>query len=186
MASTRLRKTFKYPTDDSSEPDELDEEHQEQLIESLQAEDARKNELYRAAFLSIPLSGAVFFFYRMFKASSAQQTSLATLSLTSLICTAYILYFMPILAPKKKGKTAVYRFEAAQGPVEKYLVYLNVALAGFLLLAGVISWRKRANEDAWREALPALLMAITMFARQQLAPLNLEELERAMYDFKGA
>jgi len=186
MASTRLRQTFRYP-DEDSEPSDLDEEHQEKLIADLQTQDAQKTDLYRKAFLIIPLTGALFFLYTLvLNTHSAQQALISILGLSSLLCTAYILQFMPLQAPERKGKVPLYVLDAARGPVEKYLLYLNAALAGLLLLASAVSWRKGANEAAWREALPAMIMGITLFARQQLAPLDLEELQKAKYDYKGA
>jgi hypothetical protein len=104
MATTRLRKTFHYPSDSDSEPDELDEEHQEKLIASFQAEDAQKNELYRNAFLSIHVISTLFFLYTFVVASTARQRLIALLSISSMISAAYILEFMPIEAPKRKEK----------------------------------------------------------------------------------
>jgi len=153
MASTRLRKTFHYPADEDID-DDLDEEHQEQLITQLQTEDAAKSTTYRLAFLSIPLSGALYFVYAFAIASTPRERMLALMSLSSLACTAYILHFMPIENPDRKGKNAVYMVEAAKSPVEKNLPMLNVILAGLLLVAAVVSWRRRRGQDAWREALP--------------------------------
>ena len=208
MATTRLRKAFRYPSedDDLDEPDELDEEHQERLIADLQQQDAEKNALYRKAFLAIPLLGAAFFIYTFVVASTARQRLIAVLSVSSLAFTAYILHFTPIKAPERKGKKAVYQIEADKGPVEKYLVYLNAGLAGLLLLAAALSWRKGSGEDAWREALPGsmyhetlrsvceisiltdvtVIFGLTMIVRQHLAPLDLEELHKARYGYKGA
>ncbi|KAK5171448.1 uncharacterized protein LTR77_004592 [Saxophila tyrrhenica] len=188
MAITRLRKAFRYPSesDSDNEPDELDEEHQERLISDLQAQDAQKNELYRTAFVAISTLAWVFFMYTFVVASTARQRLIALLSLSSLGCTAYVLYFMPIEKPDRKGKKPVYQVEAEKSPVEKYLVYLNAALAGLLLLAATLSWRKGLGDDAWREALPAVILGLTLFVRQQLAPLDLEDLQKARYEYKGA
>ena len=157
MASTRLRKAFRYPSDsdDENEVNELDEEHQERLIAELQRQDAVKNELYRKAFVAIPLLSALFFFYTFIQASTARERSIALLGLSCLTCTAYILHFMPIQAPERKGKRPLYQVEAEKGPVEKYLVYLNAGLAGLLLVAAALSWHRSLREAAWREALPA-------------------------------
>ena len=156
-----LRKAFRYPSenDDASEPEELDEEHQERLIAELKEADDRKNNLYRMAFLAIPILAALFFFTTLFTASTARQRLLALLSLSSMLCTAYILHFMPLKRPGRRGKRAVYQVEAEKSPVEKYLVYLNAALAGLLLVAAAVSWRKGAAHDAWREALPASMLS---------------------------
>ena len=162
MATTRLRKAFRYPSDSDSEndPDQLDEEHQERLIADLQAKDAQKNDNYRKTFLAIPLLGAMFFVYTFLIASTARQRLIALLSVSSLMCTAYILHSMPIEAPARKGKRPLYQVEADKGPVERYLMYLNAALAGLLLIAATVSWRKSLREDAWREALPASTMRL--------------------------
>ena len=157
MATTRLRKAFRYPadSDDENEPDEMDEEHQERLIADFQAKDMQKNDVYRKLFLGIPSFGAVFFLYTFVTASTARERLISIMSLSSLTCTAYVLHYMPIQAPEKKGKRPMYQVEAEKGPVEKYLVHLNAALAGLLLLAASLSWKKELREDAWREALPA-------------------------------
>jgi hypothetical protein len=49
MATTRLRKAFKYPSEDedSSDPEGLDEEEQEQLINQYIEADAAKTEGYK-------------------------------------------------------------------------------------------------------------------------------------------
>lgn len=155
MASTRLRKAFHYPEESDSDPDELDEEHQERLISDLQLQDEQKNDVYRKAFTAIPLTASVFFIYAFLAAATAKQRLIALLSLSSLGCTAYILYFMPLQAPDRKGKKPMYQVEAAKGPVERYLVYLDGTLAGLLLVAASPSWRSGLGDDAWREALPA-------------------------------
>ena len=187
MASTRLRHAFKYPSEDEDEADELDEEHQERLISELQAADAQRNELYRNIFVAIPLLAGLYFVYNfVFSSSTAQQRLIALLSLSSTVCTSYILHFMPLQAPARKGKTAVYKLDAAKGPVEQYLATLDGALTGLLLLAAGLSWRRGAYDAAYREALPVILFCLTMVVRQQLAPLDLEELQKAKYDYKGA
>lgn len=203
MATTRIRKAFRYPSesDDEDEPDELDEEHQERLISDFRRQDFKRNEIYRQLFLAIPLLAGLYFFLTIFTASTARQRWISLLSVSSLVCTAYILHFMPIESPDRKGKRPVYQVEAEKGPVENYLVYLNASLAGLLLLAAVVSWKKELREAAWKEALPSststlgdfsakltktVVFALIMFARQQLAPVDLEDLQKARYEYKGA
>lgn len=185
MTTSRLRKTFHYPSssDSNDSADELDEEHQERLISSFQAEDAQKSEIYRNAFLAVPALAILFFLYTSFSSLRPWQ---AILSISSLGASAYILKFLPVQSPARKGKMAVYRVEASRGPVERYMIPLNSLLAGILLVAAVVSWRKGAAQDAYREAFPAVVLLITLFVRQQLAPLDLEELQRARYEYKGA
>lgn len=154
MATSRLRKTFRYPDDSDNEPEELDEEHQERLIADLHEQDAARNDFYQKAFVPIPLLAAAFYLVSVFITSSARQRLLALLSLSSLLTTTYIWWFQPLKAPDKKGKKAFYLVEAENGPIQKYLVSLNAGLACLLAVAAVVSWRKGSIEDAWREALP--------------------------------
>ncbi|KAK4610085.1 hypothetical protein CLAFUW4_13533 [Fulvia fulva] len=184
--TSRLRRAFRYPDDNGDSPDKLDEEHQEKLISDLQTKDAAKNDLYRKAFLAIPLLAALFFLITLITSTTARQRLIALLSVSSLAATAWILHYQPIEAPDKKGKRPVYQVEAGKGPVEKYLVYLNAGLAGLLVVAAMLSWRRGLGEDAWRQALPGIIFGLTMAARQLLAPLDLEELQRARYGLKGA
>ncbi|KAK5110711.1 hypothetical protein LTR62_005588 [Meristemomyces frigidus] len=194
MAPSRLRKTFHFPSsaDSGSDPEDLDEEHQERLIHQLATSDAERNELYRRLFALVPGLGVLFFIYTALFAASmkAQHRVLAVLGATSLCVTGYVLLFMPVERPsRRKGKMALYkveRMEVAKGPVKAYLIYLNAALAGVLLLAALLSTRKEAYEEAWRLALPSIVLGLTLVVRRLLAPLDLEELQRAQYDYKGA
>lgn len=157
MATTRLRKAFRYPSesDSDNEPEELDEEHQEKLIASLQAEDARKNNLYRNAFLAVSSVSALATLYSFLVASNPRRRLIALLSLSSMISSAYILKFMPIESPARKGKRPAYQVEAGKGPVERYMILLNAALVGLLLVVAMLSWKKGFQLDALGEALPA-------------------------------
>nr|POF16378.1 hypothetical protein CFP56_23896 [Quercus suber] len=186
MATSRLRRAFQYPEEHEDSPDELDEEHQESLIAALQAADAQKSSLYRKLFLSIPLTAAIYFTYTLLFASrTAQQRLLALLSVTSLLSTSYVLQYLPVQTPDRKGKRAVYQLEAAKSPVERYLVCLNAALAGLLVLVSAVSWWKGLREQAWKEALPGIIMGLSMVVRELLAPLDLEDLQKAKYDYKA-
>ena len=50
MATTRLRKTFAYPdSDEDSEPEGIDEQEQEQVINTIIEADAAKTEKYKAS-----------------------------------------------------------------------------------------------------------------------------------------
>ena len=206
MATSRLRKAFRYPSEEDEDPSLMDEEQQDKLIEDLQQQDADKTTLYNNIFQGVPLSAALFFLHTFVLANTSRQRLIALLAISSLLCTSYALRFMPIRAPDKKGKKAVYRAEAEHTPVEKYLLSLNAALAGLLLISATASWRRDAREDAWREALPAsmhphlrstlpldrpahcfeVVFALSMFVRQQLTPVDFEELQRARYELKGA
>lgn len=70
--------------------------------------------------------------------------------------------------------------------MRKYLVYLNAALCVVLAL------REVAGGRGWREGMaggglvPGFVFALVLFARTQLAPVDVGELERLRYGYKGA
>ncbi|OQO02801.1 hypothetical protein B0A48_11084 [Cryoendolithus antarcticus] len=185
MATTRLRKTFAYP-DSDSESSDLDEEHQEALLDSLRDQDDARSQLYLRVYLVVPIIAALYYLFAMFTSSTARQTLISVLSLSSLLCTISILYFIPIGAAIGKGKKPLYLVEVEKSPMEKYLPALNAALSGLLCLSALASWRRGAIEDALREAGPAVVLGFTMLFRQQLRPLDLEGLKQARYELKGA
>ena len=183
--------------DDEDPEDELDEEQQEKLISKLADTDARQNALYRKLFLSIPLLSALFFLYMfLFASSNARERMTAFLGMSSLGVTAYILHFVPVeegmsLSTSSSSSSSFSSPRISKGmmeksPLEKYIVYLNGALVGMMSVAAMVSWRRGSREQAWREMIPGIVFGMSMFARQQLAPLDLEELQKARYELKGA
>lgn len=161
MATTRLRRTFKYPSDsDSDDPPDLDEEHQETLLATLQAQDEATNTRYRHAFLFLPLITALAYTPSLLTATNATQIFLAFLSITAPGIGAYVLYFHPIRLPGKHGLRSLYvssgRSEEAGGvkPYERHLIVLGASLAGMLLLQSVAKWFEGDGEDVAWVALP--------------------------------
>ncbi|KAJ4173148.1 hypothetical protein NW754_012157 [Fusarium falciforme] len=60
-ATARLRRTFHYPEEDSndSQPEALDEQEQEDLIERLVEENAARNAQFRRLLLALPLLATI-------------------------------------------------------------------------------------------------------------------------------
>lgn len=178
-----LRKTFKYPTeDDSDDENELDDEHQERLIEDLRTASAASSIFYRNAFLLLPAIAGLFSLYTFL----TERRLTALLSLSSLACTAYTLYYLPLSPKDKKGKTAMYKVNAAKTPIEQYLPVLNVGMVGLLTLAATLSWRRGRGEVAIRDALAGIVWAVAMYVRWEAREVDLEELEGRRYGLKGA
>ena len=99
MATTRIRKTFKYPSDDEASQtshDELDEQGQENLISDLQAQSQSSNSIYTLIFTILPLTlTPIFAYYLLFaSAVSTNIRLLCLLSLTSLVASAFVMFFM--------------------------------------------------------------------------------------------
>ncbi|KAH6621006.1 hypothetical protein B0J18DRAFT_457596 [Chaetomium sp. MPI-SDFR-AT-0129] len=103
--AARLRRTFRYPSDDdddnSSLPEVLDEQEQESLIESLALQNAARNKTTHT-FLSVfpPLSAIPFlialFFPPSHKTGSSNTTLVPLLGLSSLAATSWMLYHLNV------------------------------------------------------------------------------------------
>lgn len=155
MATTRLRKTFRYPADSDSDPD-LDEQDQETLISSLTTNDKTTTSFYRRAFVPLPLVSLLLYLPAIFAPSSSRAFFIASLSLTSLVGTAWILYYLPLEGEEddaQKKKPVLWKGDA-RGPVERYIVALNGALSGLLALVAVSAWRRGLVNDFWTGVLP--------------------------------
>ncbi|KAL1850200.1 hypothetical protein Daus18300_013000 [Diaporthe australafricana] len=94
-ARTRLRRTFHYPTDDSSNggtPEVLDEEEQEKLIQTLSEQNATHNQQYQIILLALPILSCIPYLLALFRPSTSL---IAVLGLTSLASTTFLLFSLP-------------------------------------------------------------------------------------------
>lgn len=147
MATTRLRRTFAYPTEsDSDDPPDLDEEHQEELLTSLQTQDEAASNLYRHLFLALPVLTSLSYIPTFTWASGARETFLAVLSVFVPALAAYILYFHPIRVPGKHGLRSLYvssgRGDTPGGvkPPVRHLIVFGASLAVMLFLQTPLPW----------------------------------------------
>lgn len=190
MATSRLRHSFRYPDEDENEPDELDEQDQEHLIQSLRSHDSTTSDFYRTAFLPLPLISTLVYIPTIFIYPSKRSILLALLSVSSLLSTAYILHYIPpkaTPAPDPKGKRPMYQTrDNGDGPVEQYLVLLNAVLSGAVAVAAMVAWNRGLAAEAWRGVLPAAIFGVVIIARTQMAPVPFDGLERLRYEYKGA
>lgn len=211
MATTRLRRTFAYPTEsDSDDPPDLDEEHQEELLTTLQTQDEATSTLYRHLFLALPVLTSLVYTPSLFTARTATATFIALLSIGVPGLAAYVLYFHPIKVPGRHGLRSLYVSSGQGGdsggvkPRERHLIVLGASLAVMLFLQTALAWWAGKGEEDWREVVPAgepstyhydgaltdtgiaVVYFLTLFVRQQLAPVDLEDLRKARYELKGA
>jgi hypothetical protein len=199
MATTRLRRTFAYPTEsDSDDPPDLDEEHQEALLTDLRAQDEATSTLYRRLFLALPVFTSLAYIPTLFTASTATQTLIALLTIIVPAQAAWVLYFYPIRNPGSPGLSlrsldvGSGRSEAPVGvkPTERSLgswwVEKGEADWGVVVPAGELAFILlvlTASDLTYRFA---VVYFLTLFVRQQLAPVDLGELRKARYELKGA
>ncbi|KAF4977707.1 hypothetical protein FZEAL_5801 [Fusarium zealandicum] len=93
-STARLRRTFQYSEEDStdSQPEAMDEEEQEDLIGRLAAENAARDAQFRRLLFALPLLATIPYLPALIRPPT---TLLALLSITSLSSTAYLLHHQP-------------------------------------------------------------------------------------------
>lgn len=197
VASTRLRKTFRYggDSDNDLEPDALDEEEQEKIIEDLQARNARSNEQFKLYFLALPTLSIIPYVPLLF----TTQKLFALMSITSLAGTTYLLHALP---PGKTGiefiderdagpaqrKQRISMSSNTRGPILRYLPFLNLFLAGFVLLLGFVAGFKLADQQHVQllKYLPLAIYLFTVIVKIVMGGVDVGELKELKYDYKGA
>ncbi|KAI3341295.1 hypothetical protein F4824DRAFT_309333 [Ustulina deusta] len=78
-----------------------------------------------------------------------------------------------------------------RSPLQQYLPFLNVALCGLLVLAGLLSPRRPAAAQHWGHVglanLPALIYVVVLVAKMLMGSIDPEkELSAFRYEYKGA
>ncbi|KAL8645064.1 MAG: hypothetical protein Q9210_006915, partial [Variospora velana] len=175
---------------------------QEDLIARLRKEDEKRNDMYKVVtttsftfsfsecmqriFLIIPLISATIFLPTLMTSPSPQMRLISLLAISSLLCTAYILFLLP------NGKPANVRMNPAtfdgQGPIRRYLTYLN---GGLGILVGLNAFRFRSQDGVhdgfWLFCvLPSAVFFIVFLARRTMFSVDIEGLEKLKYPYKGA
>lgn len=212
MDSTRLRNTFKYPSeseDSDASRDELDEEgnthadirsstehsstdhhspEQESLISNLRTSEAEQNAQYNLIFSILPLT-VVLPFLLYLPSCSPRSALFCLLAITSLCSTSFTMRYLPMDSPRARGRTRRFNIEI-DGPVEVCLPYLNGGISGLLLLA---SWSLKRRPDSQEGfwvflLLPAIIFAMIMIARKSMADVQsgITQLDGMKYRYKGA
>jgi hypothetical protein len=159
MATTRLRRTFHYPSD-SDDPPDLDEEHQETLLQDLATTDQKTSTLYRYLFLALPLLTALYsvlnpnYGHPRLGRPDATGTALllTVVQIAVPVLAGWILYWHPITEPGSHDGVlkSVYAFfgrgtQHDQGGVKsnaRRLIILGLSLSLVLVIA---AWAKRAS-----------------------------------------
>jgi len=146
MATTRLRRTFAYPTDSDfdNDPPDLDEEHQEALLTTLQSQDEATSTLYRNLFLALPVLTSLAYVPAFTWASGAAETFVALLSVSVPALAAWILWGYPVGSEVEERKGGSGGGEMAGGgkklPPVRWLIGIGASLAGVIVLQSFGAW----------------------------------------------
>jgi hypothetical protein len=149
MATTRLRRTFAYPTEsDSDDPPDLDEEHQETLLTTLQTQDEATSTLYRNLFLALPVLTSLAWLPTLTRASNATETFVAVISVVVPGVAGWVLYAYPITITGETTTTGGVK------PPVRYLIVFGTSLAVVLALQSGVLWWWAVDSDV-RATVPA-------------------------------
>ncbi|EED23646.1 conserved hypothetical protein [Talaromyces stipitatus ATCC 10500] len=186
MAAT-LRRTFRYPGDDdeshySETREELDEQEQEDIIKNLTQKNETDNRFYHTVFTVVPLIAIIAYIPGLFSSLSTAGQRLIYLScISSFLATAYI---MESSTFSRDGTvmTDLSRWlsNAPSEAHKKNLIIANSALCALLALGSLYT------ADTVLYLLPGILLAITSLARRVITEVDVGELEKLRYEYKGA
>ncbi|KAK3387057.1 hypothetical protein B0H63DRAFT_469021 [Podospora didyma] len=100
MSTARLRKTFRYPTDDEDDEladvsDVMDEQEQESLILRLAEQNRQRNDQFRHLLLALPGIATIPYLLETFRSPTSLANLLSILALSSLSATAILIYRLP-------------------------------------------------------------------------------------------
>ncbi|RKF77330.1 hypothetical protein GcM1_220037 [Golovinomyces cichoracearum] len=200
-----LRRKFRFPTDDDQFSDGdlqsgeiLDEEEQENLIQSLEIENRTANQLHLRALLLLPLISILPYIRSLFSPGTA---IFSVLSITSLLSTAYLLVSVlhrsdatainPLSQPSFQSplprNEAYNLLSTSQGPIKKFLPYLNLGLCFSLAVLGILINNKYG--DLWLGFcwLPAINYGAVILTTWYIAIVDPQaELKKLKYTYRGA
>ncbi|KAM0261960.1 hypothetical protein ACHAQJ_001964 [Trichoderma viride] len=215
-SSTRLRRTFQYPNDsDSDSPEAMDEQEQDNLIQTLATQNASQNETVARILLALPLLSTIAYIRPLFDPATA---SFAVFCITSLLATAFLLHRLPptqtgigVIDTWARGgnnragggsaSTSRLRSRNSLGgvlgrgdievrsPLEKTLPYLNLGLAALLILMGLVRGDARGGGFGWVSMgnVPGLVYSVALTAKIVMAGVDPErDLASLRYGYKGA
>ncbi|KIX04691.1 uncharacterized protein Z518_05561 [Rhinocladiella mackenziei CBS 650.93] len=213
MDPVRLRRTFKYPSDDEGADlshDEMDEEEQERLLNTLRASESSTNTQYTLIFTALPLIVMLPFLYYLFHSTFTTMALLCLLGITSLASSAYMMYYIPISNSSSSSSSSSSlaarswldsRWGLQRGqlpalmtsedsPINKNLPLLNLFICVLLLGASFV-YRSRTDvpEGLWLfMSLPGVIFGMVFMARRSMGEIQagLNELQGLRYEYRGA
>ncbi|KAL4899168.1 hypothetical protein BDW74DRAFT_119125 [Aspergillus multicolor] len=189
MASTRLRRTFRYPDDsgDDDDREELDEEEQESVIRLLKRQNEERDSYYSLIFAALPLLSTIVFIPSLLssRASGLLAPLLSLLGILSLAATAYTISSVPPRRPDPKGKRPM-RSPDLRQYARRYLLPGNTGICVLLGMAYLFPPVTSTEIHPVIYLVPAALLITILFVRQVMASVDIKPLEDLRYEYKGA
>jgi hypothetical protein len=142
--------------------------------------------------MAIPLITIAFYLPAFFNPSSSHTSVMTSISILSLLQTAYTLTFVPISAflpwrrPSRNDRPRSIKdrlLDKEPPATQWYIYFLNSILCIVLAAESMKSGELRKGPPPW---LPVALFVVVTVARAQMAPVDTAELERLRYNYKGA
>ncbi|BCR84948.1 uncharacterized protein ACHE_20406S [Aspergillus chevalieri] len=189
MATTRLRRAFRYPEDsgdEGHEREELDEEEQERVIEQLQRQNDQRNAQYSTVFTALPLlSTLVFVPSVLYRSSTPTVRLFSFLSIMSLLVTTYIMkLFMSRLLDRKSKRPAAEVERTTL--VRQSLLFTNTGICGILVLVYLFANPSPSSIWPGLYIVPGAMFGVILLVREAMVSVDLSHLQNLRYEYKGA
>ncbi|OJJ87279.1 uncharacterized protein ASPGLDRAFT_43805 [Aspergillus glaucus CBS 516.65] len=189
MATTRLRRAFRYPEDsgdEGHEREELDEEEQERVIEQLQRQNDQRNAQYSTVFTALPLLSVLVFVPSVLSKSSTPTVRFFSfLAISSLLVTACIMKLFVSHLSDRKGKRPAAEVKRTM-LVRKSLFFINTGICGTLVL--VYLFANISSSSIWPGLyiVPGAMFGVILLVREAMISVDLSHLQNLRYEYKGA
>jgi hypothetical protein len=111
------------------------------------------------------------------------------LAITSLLSSAYAIYILPSKPTENRSRapSALGRYTRIDdSPIRKYIDHLNAGVCVILALQAVRAKNKGLTDEVWLAVLPSFVFLLLFLVRSQLRPVDVAELEKLKYGYKGA
>ena len=138
------------------------------------------------AFLTLPLLSIILYL------PSLKASTLLThvLAITSLLSSAYATYILPSKASETQRPPTLATLgkhsREEVGPLKKYLDHLNAGVCVILALQAIRAKQQGLTDEVWLAVLPSAVFLLLFLVRTQLKPVDIAELEKLRYGYKGA
>ncbi|KAK2748697.1 hypothetical protein FQN57_000278 [Myotisia sp. PD_48] len=192
MQPARLRKAFRYPDSpiEEDQREDLDDQEQEALIERFHGENERQNTLYLFILFLMPCLATIAYIPTILSSTSSFKDRLASmLAFCSLVSTAVYVKYGPIsqYGRKQAKPDPMLNLKLQTNPMGEYILWANGVICLVVAVVGYSASQDEMNNHQYMLYLiPLILLISVVFAHNSMASVDVEELARLRYVYKGA